>query len=65
MIQKAKAHPTQLKEGALEAYLIIRERGRPEATSSRGRSLALADRLAVSLATAKRLPSAKERAFAT
>ncbi|KAL3520242.1 hypothetical protein ACH5RR_018391 [Cinchona calisaya] len=38
---------------------------RPEATSSHGRSLALANRLAVSLATAKRLPSAKERAFAT
>ncbi|KAG5070467.1 hypothetical protein JHK85_002866 [Glycine max] len=33
---------------------------RPEATSSRGRSLALGDRLAVSLATAKRLPSAKD-----
>ena len=29
-------------------------------TSSRGRSLALGDRLAVSLATAKRLPSAKD-----
>ncbi|WVY90137.1 hypothetical protein V8G54_035651 [Vigna mungo] len=35
-------------------------RRRPEATSSRGRSLALGDRLAVSLATAKRLPSAKD-----
>ncbi|QCD83515.1 RNA-dependent RNA polymerase [Vigna unguiculata] len=33
---------------------------RPEATSSRGRSLALGDRLVVSLATAKRLPSAKD-----
>ena len=33
---------------------------RPEVTSSRGRSLALGDRLAVSLATAKRLPSAKD-----
>lgn len=31
--------------------------------SSRGRSLALADRLAVSLATTKRLPSAKESAL--
>nr|GLL19770.1 Ribosomal protein S10 [Ipomoea trifida] len=31
---------------------------RPEATSSRGRSLALGGRLAVSLTTAKRLPSA-------
>ncbi|MED6134685.1 hypothetical protein PIB30_039330 [Stylosanthes scabra] len=30
---------------------------RPKATSSRGRSLALGDRLAVSLATAKRLPT--------
>ena len=29
-------------------------------TSSRGRSLALGDRLAVSLATGKRLPSAKD-----
>jgi len=29
-------------------------------TSSRGRSLAIGDRLAVSLATAKRLPSAKD-----
>jgi len=29
-------------------------------TSSRGRSLALGDRLAVSLATAKRLPSVKD-----
>jgi len=29
-------------------------------TSSRGRSLALGDRLAVSLATVKRLPSAKD-----
>jgi len=29
-------------------------------TSSRGRSLALGDRLAVSFATAKRLPSAKD-----
>jgi len=29
-------------------------------TSSRGRSLALGDRLAVSLGTAKRLPSAKD-----
>ena len=29
-------------------------------TSSRGRSLALGDRLTVSLATAKRLPSAKD-----
>jgi len=29
-------------------------------TSSRSRSLALGDRLAVSLATAKRLPSAKD-----
>jgi len=29
-------------------------------TSNRGRSLALGDRLAVSLATAKRLPSAKD-----
>ena len=29
-------------------------------TSSRGRSLALGDRLAISLATAKRLPSAKD-----
>lgn len=37
----------------------------PEAMSSRGRSLALADRLAVSLATTKRLPSAKERALAS
>lgn len=106
-----KRRLTQRKEGAFEAYLLIRERKgkgatflsnnkkggeigdrslaskparprgikrsfpvltwisgdgkrRPEATSSRGRSLALADRLAVSLATAKRLPSAKERAFA-
>ncbi|ERM93694.1 hypothetical protein AMTR_s00004p00209040 [Amborella trichopoda] len=33
---------------------------KPEATSSRGQSLALIDRLAVSLATVKRLPSAKE-----
>ncbi|QCD82340.1 hypothetical protein DEO72_LG2g2676 [Vigna unguiculata] len=33
---------------------------RPEATSSRGRSLALGDRLAVSLATTKRLPSTKD-----
>ena len=33
---------------------------RPEVTSSRGRSLALSDRLAVSLATGKRLPSAKD-----
>jgi len=33
---------------------------RLEVTSSRGRSLALGDRLAVSLATAKRLPSAKD-----
>ena len=29
-------------------------------TSSRGRSLALGDRLAISLVTAKRLPSAKD-----
>ncbi|QCD79062.1 NADH dehydrogenase I subunit 4L [Vigna unguiculata] len=35
-------------------------RRRPEAMSSRGRSLALGDRLAVSLATTKRLPSAKD-----
>jgi len=33
---------------------------RPKVTSSRGRSLALGDRPAVSLATAKRLPSAKD-----
>jgi len=33
---------------------------RPEVTSSRGQSLALGDRLAVSLGTAKRLPSAKD-----
>jgi len=39
--------------------LGIRKR-RPEVTSSRGRSLALGDRLAESLATAKRLPSAKD-----
>jgi len=34
-------------------------------TSSRGRSLALGDRLAVSLATAKRLPSAKDSLLST
>jgi len=34
-------------------------------TSSRGRSLALGDRLAVSFATAKRLPSAKDSLLAT
>jgi len=34
-------------------------------TSSRGRSLALGDRLAVSLATAKRLPSAKDSLLTT
>jgi len=34
--------------------------GSLEVTSSRGRSLALGDRLAVSLATAKRLPCAKD-----
>lgn len=92
-----KRRLAQLKEGALEAHLIIRERGkggeigdrersykparprgikrsfpvltwisgdgirRIEATSSRGRSLAIAHRLAVSLTTAKRLPSAKKR----
>ena len=36
------------------------EKRRPEVTSSRGRSLALGDRLAVSLATTKLLPSAKD-----
>jgi len=36
------------------------EKSRPEVTSSRGRSLALVDRLAVSLATVKRLPMAKD-----
>ena len=34
-------------------------------TSSRGRSLAIGDRLAVSLATAKRLPSAKDSLLTT
>jgi len=34
-------------------------------TSSRGRSLALGDRLAVSLATPKRLPSAKDSLLST
>jgi len=34
-------------------------------TSSRGRSLALGDRLAVSLATTKRLPSAKDSLLST
>jgi len=34
-------------------------------TSSRGRSLALGDRLAVSLGTAKRLPSAKDSLLST
>jgi len=34
-------------------------------TSSRGRSLALGDRLAVSLPTAKRLPSAKDSLLST
>jgi len=33
---------------------------RPEVTSSRGRSMALGDRLVVRLAIAKRLPSAKD-----
>ena len=36
------------------------EKRRPEVTSSYGRSLALGDRLAVSLAIAKLLPSAKD-----
>jgi len=34
-------------------------------TSSRGRSLAIVDRLAVILATAKRLPSAKDSLLST
>jgi len=34
-------------------------------TSSRGRSLALGDRLAVSVATTKRLPSAKDLLLST
>jgi len=34
-------------------------------TSSRGRSLALGDRLVVSLGTAKRLPSAKDSILST
>jgi len=34
-------------------------------TSSRGRGLALGDRLAVSLATVKRLPSAKDSLLST
>jgi len=36
------------------------EKRGPEVTSSRGRSMALGDRLAISFATAKRLPNAKD-----
>ena len=41
-------------------WILGDEKRRPEVTSSYGRSLALGDRLAVSLATAKLLPSAKD-----
>jgi len=41
-------------------YISSDGKRRLEVTSSRGRSLALGDRLAVSLATGKRLPSAKD-----
>ena len=42
-----------------------RQKRHPEVTSSRGRSLALGDRLAVRLATTKRLPSAKDSLLST
>ena len=45
--------------GGVDLDLGLRKR-RPEVTTSRDRSMALGDRLAVSLATAKRLPSTKD-----
>ena len=41
-------------------WISCDEKRRPKVTSSRGRSLALGDRLAVCLGTAKRLPGAKD-----
>ncbi|CAJ2660760.1 unnamed protein product [Trifolium pratense] len=55
-----KGHPRHYSEHSRRRFGIGDGKRRPEVMSSRGRSLALDDRLAINLATTKCLPSVKD-----